>query len=388
VVCLEISREVVEACKECFSPYNGNIFEDKRFKIVIIDARQYFNVNNKLYDLIISEPSNPWITGVSNMFTLECFQQLKKKLSSGGIVCQWIHYYNMNPDDLKMVLRTFREVFPHSSAWSYISGDMMLIGSTKPAPINYRALVKLMKNRQIREDLEKIDMLTPEKLISGNLLDNDQITEYTKHAGINTDDKPVLEFSAPKSLFRATSANNLVEIYEAYPIVIPPVSNLLIQTSEGTFYEHLNLMVNLSNQWIRQWAGFWVKRSFEDVSDIQDDDTRESIFWGYGKRIDYLNGEKLLILEGVEENEVIPEQLKTNLLEKYGNDIFTMGQITLNNHVGYWVHGKYHQKYNIEFTWFCPVNKTHYICRCEMNKKEDDVTTLLQEVLSATKCVH
>ena len=91
------------------------------------------------YDLIISEPSNPWISGISNLFTDEFFRLAKSRLNPGGIMTQWFHTYSMSNADLKSVLKTFDSNFKNVSAWSPVFEDMILVGSASPHAISLNA---------------------------------------------------------------------------------------------------------------------------------------------------------------------------------------------------------------------------------------------------------
>src|SRR5574341_989325 len=90
-----------------FSDMNGGILEDPRVRVVPTDGRNYIMATPHRYDLIISEPSNPWIAGVASLFTKEFYAVAKGKLQPNGIFAQWIHNYSMSPDDFRMVFKTF-----------------------------------------------------------------------------------------------------------------------------------------------------------------------------------------------------------------------------------------------------------------------------------------
>ena len=104
---VEIEGTIVEASK-FFNDWNQDPLSDPRVNMIINDARNQLNLApDGGYDLIISEPSNPWLTGVSNLFTREYFALGKKKLKHGGIWSQWIQIYGMDTPDLRSLLGTF-----------------------------------------------------------------------------------------------------------------------------------------------------------------------------------------------------------------------------------------------------------------------------------------
>ncbi len=386
--CIEISKAVLEGSRRWFSEFNGNIFEDRRFRTVSMDARHYLNITPKQYDVIISEPSNPWITGVSNLFTRESFQQIKNQLVPGGIACQWIHYYSMDSDDLKMIMRTFADVFPYSSAWSFIAGDMMLIGSTQPYAIDYDRLQTTLANDRINRSLARVKMNSGIKLIAGFVMDKEQIHQFSRNAAINTDDRPLLEFSAPKALLKRTSLSNILKISHKFPIAYPPVSNLKLQTPDGVIHKHLNLVLNLPDEWVEQWSGFWSGRIIKIEKDEQGHNILKNIVWTAGRRINIKARDQFLIVEGVRKMAADLNDLKSSIVKKYQGKILYHGKITINQHPGYWVYARGTKKYSLGWTWFCPLTRMRYTSKLQMKTAPDQIVEKLRDFRKAVVCYH
>ena len=107
----EIEPAVIEASRY-FEPINGRPLDDDRLHLVIGDARGELRRDVEPYDVIISEPSNPWITGVANLFTRDFFELTASRLAPGGVFAQWFHLYGMSEDSAREVMATFRSVFP------------------------------------------------------------------------------------------------------------------------------------------------------------------------------------------------------------------------------------------------------------------------------------
>src|SRR6185369_8312103 len=109
---IELSPEVVEASRE-FSADNHDPLHDPRVHLIVGDGRSHLLLGQRQYDVIISEPSNPWIAGVAALFTREFFQMARARLAPHGMICQWAHTYNITDDDLRSIIATFRSVFPN-----------------------------------------------------------------------------------------------------------------------------------------------------------------------------------------------------------------------------------------------------------------------------------
>ena len=108
---VEIEPAVVEASR-FFAHIHGDVLKDPRTRVVFADGRNYLLTTPQRYDVIISEPSNPWIGGLASLFSVEFFTIARQRLRPGGMMLQWIQGYNIVPEDLRMVINTFRSVFP------------------------------------------------------------------------------------------------------------------------------------------------------------------------------------------------------------------------------------------------------------------------------------
>jgi hypothetical protein len=114
--CVEIEPATWEAAP-FFTELSGRLKDDPRFRIAFRDARNHLLRSPGGYDAIVSEPSNAWISGVSNLFTREFHEAALSRLAPGGLFAQWFHYYSLDPADVKVEVATFLSVFPHVSLW-------------------------------------------------------------------------------------------------------------------------------------------------------------------------------------------------------------------------------------------------------------------------------
>lgn len=219
--CFEILPEVVKA-NRYFSNFNHNALSDRRANMIVADGRQYLSATGKMYDVIISEPSNPWITGISNLFTLEFFEIVKKRLREDGLMCQWFHLYSMDTSEVKTLLNTFRSVFPHVSIWTFSPTDLIILGSRNSIRLDDDRLQAAFSNPEIREELLQVGIREEKQFKSAYLMGNEEIRRFSRGAGLNTDDRPVIEFEAPKALYRPTVKQNISSIL----LSVRPQTNL------------------------------------------------------------------------------------------------------------------------------------------------------------------
>ncbi len=199
--CAEIEPAVVEAGRY-FAGYNGHVLRDRRVKIHATDGRAFLQGGLAAMDIIVSEPSNVWIAGVANLYTVEFYQSCRQRLAPGGVMCQWYHVYSSSPEELQTVLATFYSVFPHGSVWQSSESDILLIGSQTPLPLSLDRLRSLWDSSDVvRRDFCSIGLYRPELLLGHYLVGREKLT--FPQAARNTDDRPLLEYSAPLSYYRA-----------------------------------------------------------------------------------------------------------------------------------------------------------------------------------------
>lgn len=224
--CVEIEPAMKEA-SAFFEQENYNIMKDKRFNLVLDDGRSYVLTTKKKYDLIISEPSNPWQAGSSRLFTREAFVNAKNVLKPDGMMVQWMHLYGTSVESLKLVARTFLSVFPHTTFWMDPEfADVIFVGSMKELPFSPVALEKIFKEHpEVRDSMSRIGYTEDWTIMKAFLLGESELTRFAGNGEINTDNLPLLEYRAPKSLYLSTALNdNVIELYknksqESFPAV-------------------------------------------------------------------------------------------------------------------------------------------------------------------------
>ena len=238
--CAEIEPAVVEA-SEFFKTENRNVLEDPRVNLMVTDGRNHLAVNLHKYDVIISEPSNLWLAGTVNLFTLEFYQLCKERLAEDGVIIQWAHIYHMSSEDLKTVVNTFRTVFPHTSVWFTILGDIFMLGSIEEFTIDYLQLAKSYNIPGVKEDLQRLDIREPLALLSCYLLNEEDVARFAAGARINTDDRPILGFSAPRNLYLETANSNHKLLWSFRTEEFPKMKNFNQQrvSNRASFWYHL-----------------------------------------------------------------------------------------------------------------------------------------------------
>ena len=127
VIVAEISRGVIRAAP-IFDAVNRNASVDPKVRIINSDAYRALMRSEGEFDVIASEPSNPWVSGVEMLFSREFLEAAKSRLAPGGVHAQWIHQYEIDDQTLALVLRTYASVFEHVSVWTAQGNDLVILG--------------------------------------------------------------------------------------------------------------------------------------------------------------------------------------------------------------------------------------------------------------------
>jgi len=211
---LEIEPHVLQAAR-LFAPYNYNVVNRPDAHILVGDGRNFVAATANQYDIITSEPSNVWVSGMSTLFTVEHFRACRAHLRPGGVMCQWLHLYAMGPRNLATIVKTFRQAFPGATLWSTYTGtnDALLIGRKSLARIDARGIErKMAANAALLRNLKTqgIDGVIE---VLGALTAGPHALEVLARPGaINTDNRPLLEFTAPRYVYVYTLVDNVRRI--------------------------------------------------------------------------------------------------------------------------------------------------------------------------------
>jgi spermidine synthase len=210
---VEISPEVVEASRY-FDVETRNPLDDPRTRLVLGDGRSHLHLSSRQYDVIVSEPSNPWMAGVAALFTTEFFTAARDRLAPGGIICQWAHTYNITDADLRSIAATFRSVFPNGTMWLIGTSDLLLVASTEPLDARLANLAARLERPQVRADLRTVTASEPFALWSLFAGGPREMARYASGAPLQTDDRMALEFSGPLAVNLDAAGANARHILE------------------------------------------------------------------------------------------------------------------------------------------------------------------------------
>jgi spermidine synthase len=203
-VTIEIEPEMIAGSRH-FYPANRRVFDDKRSRFVVDDAKSFFATDARKYDIIISEPSNPWVSGVSGLFTDEFYHRVRGYLTPRGVFGQWLHLYEIDDGLVLSVLAAIHRNFQSYSVYLTSNDDMLIVASNLPqlpAP-DWSVLTE----PGIAADLGGVVPFTPQSLAATHLIDRRELAPLLDHYGNpNSDYRPILDLGAERTRFKRLTA--------------------------------------------------------------------------------------------------------------------------------------------------------------------------------------
>ena len=208
---VEIEAAMAEAARG-FSPRNAAAWADPRGSLLIDDAKTFFSTRNRKYDIVISEPSNPWVSGVSSLFTQEFYRRIRTHLNPGGLLVQWFQLYEIDTSLVASMLAALGETFPHYAVYAPSDHDLLIVASETPIPAP--RLDKALEHPGLARELFTVQVMSAGDL-DARYLGNRATLEplFLTHAmPPNSDYYPVLDLNAARHRYTERSAIEVVAL--------------------------------------------------------------------------------------------------------------------------------------------------------------------------------
>jgi spermidine synthase len=197
----ELEPLVPHASTEFFGKQNYNVLNDARTRIVYDDARHYLLTTKNKFDVITSDPLDPWAKGTAALYTREFFEVIRQHLNPGGIFAQFVQLYESNEEAVKTELATFAEVFPDVTFWSNnMNGagyDLVLLGRTNPMPINVEQIQQRLDRQdyaRVVDSIGEVGFHSAVELLATYVGGAPDLAPWLKDAQINQDENLRLQY--------------------------------------------------------------------------------------------------------------------------------------------------------------------------------------------------
>lgn len=218
VDCVELSPGVVAAAKEQFADENQRATDNPAVKITVDDGRNFLATTATKYDVVVLDIFFPMSSGSGNAFSREYYELCRRHLRPGGIVCQWLSVHQLSPANFKTIAATFQSVFPHATLWYGMIGDSIavvgLVGTESKLAVDEENLARRMQNPELSAELREVNLQSPALLLSHFVLGEDELAAFCGGQPLDTDDRPVIEFTAPRLAVQSARQGmmNLLEL--------------------------------------------------------------------------------------------------------------------------------------------------------------------------------
>lgn len=213
----EIEEAIYEAANTHFSHVNHKPYDDKRCELKVDDGRNFLLTRSDTYDIIISEPSNPWMSGAASLFTQDFFTIAKSRLNKGGVFLQWLQLYELAPENIHAIIRTFRSVFPEVLVFTPdpASNDTFLVGAMHPLRVDRSKLQAALEDPKLKPELARAKVDDPDDFFGLFIMGSQEVTPSVGPGQINTDDNALIEYAAPKDLLTYAIRDAQIPFLEA-----------------------------------------------------------------------------------------------------------------------------------------------------------------------------
>jgi spermidine synthase len=205
---VEIERQVILGSAP-FQPYAGEPLRDRRLDMVEDDGRRLLASRDDLYDLIVSEPSNPWISGCSNLFTVEFFELVESRLRQGGLFLQWVQAYEISAQTMASILAAVRAVFGAAMVFqpAHSTSDLLIVAGREQGSISWEQVGPRLAGSRIGARLRPLGVIGPEDIGARLVLGTADVDRAIRGVERNTDDNLRVELAAPFDLVRHRDAS-------------------------------------------------------------------------------------------------------------------------------------------------------------------------------------
>jgi predicted membrane-bound spermidine synthase/alkylhydroperoxidase/carboxymuconolactone decarboxylase family protein YurZ len=197
---VEIEPAVLEM-DSLFHGVNDTVLTRPNVRAVVDDARSALQLDRERYDVIVSEPSNPWVAGIATLYTPEFFRIARSRLAADGIFCQWIQLYQLPLPIVAGIVRSLHEVFPHVHVWFGSTSDLVVLASLRPITYDRQWLDQLLGpgGRLHGLSREWLSIEATDEYFGRMLLGDSGVARLISHATFDhTDNRPRLEFVAAR----------------------------------------------------------------------------------------------------------------------------------------------------------------------------------------------
>jgi spermidine synthase len=197
---VELEPVVLDVAKAC-TAVNHDVLHNPKVHIRIADAREVLLTSRDHYDIVFSEPSNPYRAGIASLFTREFYDAVDARLNRGGIFLQWVQAYDIDAETIRTIYATMGAVFPQVTTWRTHEGDLLMVATREPITFDIERLRQRVAAEPYRTALQATWHVESAEGFLSHFMANDRVCRVaSRGASLNTDDRTPIEFGFARSL--------------------------------------------------------------------------------------------------------------------------------------------------------------------------------------------
>ncbi|MFN0195912.1 MAG: fused MFS/spermidine synthase [Planctomycetaceae bacterium] len=202
---VELEPAITQMAELC-APVNQRVLENPRVHLLFNDAREVLLTTGTPYDLVVSEPSNPYRAGVSNLFTGEFYRAVKSRLRPQGFLLQWVQGYEIDDETVGTICKTLKSVFPHVEVWLTKTRDLLFVCGEAPPKLD---IDQLRQRIQVDQHLKSAMLYgwhaeTAEAILSHYVAGDRSVSKMAELGTINTDERNHIEYGFARTVGMST----------------------------------------------------------------------------------------------------------------------------------------------------------------------------------------
>jgi spermidine synthase len=213
----ELEPAILEVARRC-APVNRDVLANPRVHVTIGDAREIVGTTRARYDLIFSEPSNPYRAGIASLFTHEFYSAASSRLEDDGLFVQWLQAYNVDAQTIRTIYATLSSVFPDVETWITEESDLLLVAGKRPMRYDVAKLRARITEEPWRTALSRVWRADDLEAVFARYVANAGFARdlaTLEGNNLNTDDMTLVEFGFARGLGFRSHQFEVAELRQA-----------------------------------------------------------------------------------------------------------------------------------------------------------------------------
>ncbi|MEO0586485.1 MAG: fused MFS/spermidine synthase [Planctomycetota bacterium] len=217
IVICEIEPRVAELAGRHFAEFNHEVLTDPRTELVFDDARHYLSTTQERFDIITSDPIHPWVKGAAALYSRQYYDLVQDRLNPGGVVTQWVPFYETNREAIRSMIGTFCDAFPTATIWHagfmHSGNDVVMLAQPDRRVVDFDSLADRMAAQPtVVADLAETDIDGFAELAARYTASAQDLAAWLEGARLNRDRVPSLEYLAGLSIDQEVRTAVLFEL--------------------------------------------------------------------------------------------------------------------------------------------------------------------------------